>query len=77
MVGFVAASALATVLYLKLGAREKWPATLALSAACWLFFYGLFDYTLQLPFPQGALFDWLPVDIANLSQNILTDEGLT
>jgi TctA family transporter len=77
MVGFVVASALATFLYLKLGAREKWPTTLALSAACWLFFYGLFDYTLQLPFPQGALFDWLPVDIANLSQNILTDEGLT
>ena len=46
--------------------------TLAITAGCWLFFFGLFDYALQLPFPQGALFEWLPVNVANLSRNILS-----
>jgi hypothetical protein len=26
----------------------------------------MFDYALQMPFPAGALFDWLPVKFANL-----------
>jgi hypothetical protein len=47
-----------------LGAQERWPVTLAISAACWLFFFGLFDYALQMPFPSGALFDWVPVNLA-------------
>jgi TctA family transporter len=66
ILGFVPASAIATVLYLKFGASEKWPISLTLTAACWLFFFGVFDYALQLPFPSGALFDWLPVSVANL-----------
>jgi TctA family transporter len=64
ILGFVPASAIATLLYLKLGAQERWPVTLAISAACWLFFFGLFDYALQMPFPSGALFDWVPVNLA-------------
>jgi TctA family transporter len=64
ILGFVPASAIATLLYLKLGAQERWPITLAISAACWLFFFGLFDYALQMPFPSGALFDWVPVNLA-------------
>ncbi|HKY08290.1 MAG TPA: tripartite tricarboxylate transporter permease, partial [Candidatus Binatia bacterium] len=44
VLGFVPASAIATFLYLKLGAGEKWPVTLAVTAACWLLFFGLFDY---------------------------------
>jgi len=71
IVGFIPASAIATFLYLKLGAGERWPVTLAITAGAWLFFFGLFDYALQLPFPRGALFDWLPVTVANLPQNIL------
>jgi hypothetical protein len=66
ILGFVPASAIATFLYLKFGASEKWPISLTLTAACWLFFFGVFDYALQLPFPSGALFDWLPVSVANL-----------
>ena len=66
VLGFIPASAIATLLYLKYGAGERWPITLALAAACWLFFFGVFDYALQLPFPTGALFDWLPVSMANL-----------
>jgi tripartite tricarboxylate transporter TctB family protein len=62
-VGFVPASALATFLYLKFGAYEKWPVTLALTIACWLFFYGLFDYALQLPFPRGTIFGWVHLEI--------------
>ena len=64
ILGFVPASAIATLLYLKFGAQERWPVTLAISAACWLFFFGLFDYTLQLPFPRGELFDWIPFKVA-------------
>ena len=64
ILGFVPASAIATLLYLKLGAGERWPVTLAITAACWLFFFGLFDYTLQLPFPDGEIFTWLPASWA-------------
>ena len=60
------ASAIATFLYLKFGAGERWPVTLAITAGCWLFFFGLFDYALQLPFPQGAFFDWVHFDIAHV-----------
>ena len=67
IIGFIPASAVATLLYLKFGAGEKWPVTLAISAGCWLFFWGMFDYALQMPFPRGALFDWLPVKVVNLS----------
>ncbi|HSE87718.1 MAG TPA: tripartite tricarboxylate transporter permease [Candidatus Binatia bacterium] len=63
MFGFVPASALATFLYLKWGAGEKWPISLALTAACWLFFFGVFDYALQLPFPTGTIFEWVHIDI--------------
>jgi len=70
IVGFVPASAVATLLYLKFGAGEKWPISLALTAACWLFFFAVFDYALSLPFPTGALFDWLPVSLAHLAPPI-------
>jgi hypothetical protein len=66
ILGFIPASAVATFLYLKFGAGEKWPVSLILTAACWLFFFGIFDYALQLPFPTGAIFDWLPVSVAHL-----------
>ena len=70
ILGFVPASAIATFLYLKLGAGEKWPITIGLTALCWGFFYGIFDYMLQLPFPKGELFEWLPMSMANLPWRI-------
>ncbi len=70
ILGFIPASAIATFLYLKFGAGEKWPISLALAVACWAFFFGLFDYTLQLPFPSGIVFDWLPVGVAHLPRSI-------
>jgi hypothetical protein len=36
---------------------------LALTAACWLFFFGVFDYALQLPFPAGSIFEWVHIDL--------------
>ena len=59
LLGFIAASAVATLAYLKLGAGEKWGVSIALTAVAWLFFFGLFDYGLHLPFPPGELFLWL------------------
>ena len=64
--GFTLASAVGTFLYLKWGAREKWPITVALTLACWLFFYGFFDYALQIPFPAGSLFEWVSLDLATV-----------
>lgn len=66
ILGSVPASAIATFLYLKFGASEKWPVPLALTVACWLFFFGVFGYGLQLPFPQGVFFDWLHLDIGGV-----------
>ena len=59
LIGFVYASAVATFLYLKIGAGEKWAISMILSVVAWAFFYGLFDVALHLPFPKGELFIWL------------------
>jgi TctA family transporter len=59
LLGFSWAVLFATFLYLKVGAREKWLITIVLTAVAWLSFYGLFDYTLHVPFPEGQLFLWL------------------
>ena len=59
--GFVTTSAVATLLYLKLGAGERWGISVILTAVAWTFFYGLFDYVLHLPFPPGELFVWLGI----------------
>jgi putative tricarboxylic transport membrane protein len=66
LLGFVAASAVATFLYLKFGARESWPTAVGFALMAWLFFYGLFDYGLHMPFPTGALLEWVPSSIAAL-----------
>jgi hypothetical protein len=67
MLGFVPASAIATWLYLKFGTGEKWPVSLALAAGCWLFFFGVFDYALQLPFPHGALVEFFHDNIPEVA----------
>ena len=58
LLGFNIAVPVATFLYLKVGSGERWPITLVLTLSAWLFFYGLFDYTLHLPFPKGEVFLW-------------------
>lgn len=59
LLGFSLAVAVTTFLYLKVGANENWPITIILTAVGWGFFYGLFDYSLHIPFPEGQLFVWL------------------
>jgi hypothetical protein len=63
LLGFTATAAVATFLYLKFGAKERWPVAVGLAFVAWLFFYGLFDYGLQLPFPVGAVFEWVHIDL--------------
>ena len=58
LLGFAVAVPLTMLLYLK-AAREKWLITVTMALISWLFFYGLFDYALHVPFPEGQLFVWL------------------
>lgn len=58
LLGFPVAVPLFVFLYLKLGAKEGWILSALLTAAVWVFFYGLFDQLLHLPLPQGWLFEW-------------------
>ncbi|MBI2087850.1 MAG: tripartite tricarboxylate transporter permease [Deltaproteobacteria bacterium] len=57
LLGFSVAMAVTTFLYLK-AAGEKWPITIVLTVLIWTFFWGLFDYSLHIPFPEGLLFVW-------------------
>jgi len=59
LLGFLPAVPLLAFLYLKVGAREKWPITLVLTLIAWGFFYALFDRALNIPFPEAQLFIWL------------------
>jgi putative tricarboxylic transport membrane protein len=56
LLGFVIAVPVASFLYFRLAGGEKWPISILLSLAAWTVFYGLFDYLLHLPFPEGVLF---------------------
>lgn len=62
LLGFVWSSVVATFLYLKLGAREGLLISMVLTAVAYLFFGGIFDWLLHLPFPPGDLFVWLGLD---------------
>jgi hypothetical protein len=72
LLGFTAAAAVATFLYLKFGAKERWPVAVGLSFIAWLFFYGLFDYGLQLPFPEGIVFEWVHIDLPAVRSNFFS-----
>ena len=62
LIGFVYSSLVATFLYLKYGAGERWPITIILTAVAYIFFAGIFDWLLVLPFPPGDLFVWLGLE---------------
>lgn len=59
LLGFTIAVPVATFLYLKFAAGERWWITIFLALVAWVFFYGLFDYFLHIPFPEGEIFLWL------------------
>jgi hypothetical protein len=55
LLGFSYAVPITMLLYLKLPGKEKWPMTLAVTFFTWLFFHGLFQQALNVPFPDGLL----------------------
>jgi putative tricarboxylic transport membrane protein len=55
LLGFGLAIPVTMFLYLKVEGREKWPITIVLTLVAWLFFYGLFDYGLHIPFPDPVI----------------------
>jgi len=57
LLGFSYAVPLTMVLYLKLAGREKWPITVIMTFCTWGFFYVLFQRILNVPFPDGLIFD--------------------
>ncbi len=57
--GFVVGTPLCTFIQLKLGEREKWPLTVALTFTVWAFVYVVFVRLLHVPFPKGAVFLWM------------------
>ncbi len=59
LLGFPLATLVTTFLYLKVGGRERWPISIALSLAGFVFVYGLFGRGLGVPFPPGRLLVWL------------------
>jgi hypothetical protein len=58
LLGFSYAVPLTMVLYLKFAGREKWPITVIMTLCTWAFFYLLFQRMLNVPFPDGLIFDW-------------------
>ena len=59
LLGFVIAVPVASFLYFRFAGGEKWSISIPLSLAAGTIFYGLFDYLLHLPFPEGTLLVWL------------------
>ncbi|MGH8689761.1 MAG: tripartite tricarboxylate transporter TctB family protein [Burkholderiales bacterium] len=58
LLGFPVAVPLFVFLYLKLEGGEGWVFSIVYTAAIWVFFYGLFDRLLHLPFLEGWLLAW-------------------
>jgi TctA family transporter len=59
LLGFTLGGTLCTFLLLKLGSREGWPVSLAMTAGVAAFIYGVFERGLRVPFPPGQLLAWL------------------
>ena len=67
LLGFFVAVPLYTLLYLKLDAKENWKLSIALTMATFIFFVGLFDQILHLPWtepliaaPEEFIRNWTP-----------------
>lgn len=55
LVGFEIAISGGALLYLRLGARERWPISLAVAALCFVLVSGVFGRALHVPLPPGEL----------------------
>ena len=58
LLGFALGGTLCTFLALKVGSRERWPITLAITAGVAAFVYFVFERGLKVPCPPGQLFAW-------------------
>jgi hypothetical protein len=61
LVGFPLAVPIFIFSYLSLQGRVGLPLSVGLTAVAWLFFYGLFQWTLHLPFEDGLIQTWLGI----------------
>lgn len=57
--GFAIAIPAFVFFYLKVQSGEGWGLSLVLTGGAWFMFWGLFDWLLRLPFPEGQLLIWL------------------
>jgi hypothetical protein len=57
--GFSIAIPAFVFLYLKVQSQEPWGISVALTAGAWVMFWGLFDWLLKLPFPEGLIFSFI------------------
>jgi hypothetical protein len=55
LLGFPVAVPIFLISYLGMQSRVGWRLSIALTAAAWLFFYGLFQWLLHLPFERGLI----------------------
>ena len=55
LLGFSYAVPLVILAYLKFAGGENWKITAAVTLCAWLFFWGLFEKMLNVPFPDGLL----------------------
>lgn len=55
LLGFTYAVPLTILLYLKFAGKESWLMTALVTFFAWLFYWGLFEKLLNVPFPEGLL----------------------
>ena len=55
LLGFSIAVPLMILLYLKVAGKESWLMTAQVTFFSWLFYWGLFEKLLNVPFPEGLL----------------------
>jgi TctA family transporter len=55
LIGFTYAVPLMILLYLKIAGKESWLMTALVTFFSWLFYWGLFEKMLNVPFPEGLL----------------------
>jgi hypothetical protein len=53
--GFTYAVPLTMLAYLWIAAKERWPIVISVTFFTWLFYWGLFEKMLNVPFPDGLL----------------------
>jgi hypothetical protein len=62
LLGFAIGGGVGSLLYLRLMARERWSVAVAYGIATALLLEVLFRGLIGIPFPVGALFEWLNLD---------------